>query len=274
MQTTVNEVLEFLSEQFMAGIGYSALNTCKSALSSFATLPGDQSISNHPLISRFVRGTFNMKPTRPRYKEIWNVGLVLNYLRGLSPTDELGLRDLTWKLCSLIAIISANRLQTLHMLRIDQMVITESTVEFFVTGLIKQSRPGHSGTKITLNSYPVDERICVVSVLKCYLKKTESLRGSEKQLFISHRRPHEKITKDTLARWIRNVLDKSGVDTAVFKPHSTRAASASAADQQNVPISDILATAGWATERTFQKFYNKPIQGRERFQSAVLMSCE
>lgn len=267
MQANVTVVLEFLSAQFQAGIGYSALNTAKSALFSYATITGDQT-----LISRFMKGVFNLKPTLPRYTQIWDVSLVLNFLRGLIPTCKLGLRDLSYKLGSLIALTSANRLQTVHLLRIDQMRINESTAEFIVTDLIKQSKPGNIGAKVTLQSYPVDDRICVLSVLKCYLKATESLRGNEKQLFISHRRPHGKITKDTLARWIRTVLEKSGVDTSVFKPHSTRAASSSAAAAQNVPINDILSTAGWASERTFQKFYKKPIYGRENFASAILAS--
>jgi hypothetical protein len=110
----------------------------------------------------------------------------------------------------------------------------------------------------------------VVTVLKHYLAQTKSLRGDENLLFISYRRPHEKVSKDTIARWIRTVLYKSGVDTTRFKPHSTRAASASAANSLNVPITDILAMAGWSSEKTFQKCYNKPIQGTQDFADAIL----
>ena len=34
-----------------------------------------------------------------------------------------------------------------------------------------------------------------------------------------------------MGRWIKNLLEQSGVDTSVFKAHATRAASASKANQ-------------------------------------------
>jgi hypothetical protein len=57
----------------------------------------------------------------------------------------------------------------------------------------------------------------------------------------------------------------------MFKAHSTRAASTSAASNRNVPISDILSTAGWSNERTFQVHYNKPIDNNQgQFGTALL----
>ena len=55
------------------------------------------------------------------------------------------------------------------------------------------------------------------------------------------------------------MLSSSGVDITKFKAHSTRAASVSAARAQFVPVSEILSLADWASEGTFQRFYNKPV---------------
>ncbi|GFO09337.1 tyrosine recombinase-like protein [Plakobranchus ocellatus] len=41
--------------------------------------------------------------------------------------------------------------------------------------------------------------------------------------------PHNGVSKDTLARWIRLTLSKYGVSTRIFKAHSTRAAASSVA---------------------------------------------
>ena len=65
---------------------------------------------------------------------------------------------------------------------------------------------------------------------------------------------------DTVSRWIKNVFEKAGVNTKVFSAHSTRAAAASAAHSNNVPISTIVEAAGWSRESTFQKFYDKPVK--------------
>ena len=67
------------------------------------------------------------------------------------------------------------------------------------------------------------------------------------------------MSKDTVAKWINIVMSQAGVDNQQFKPHSTRAASTSAANRLGVPLSEILRTAGWSTEATFQKYYNKPL---------------
>ena len=54
-------------------------------------------------------------------------------------------------------------------------------------------------------------------------------------------------------------MTDAGIDMNVFKPHSTRAAATSMALQSCVPIQDILKQAGWSNQRTFDRFYNKPV---------------
>ena len=55
----------------------------------------------------------------------------------------------------------------------------------------------------------------------------------------------------------------AGVDVNTFKPHSTRAAAALKAKNESVQIKEILDTAGWSSERTIDRFYNKlsPFKG-------------
>jgi len=51
----------------------------------------------------------------------------------------------------------------------------------------------------------------------------------------------------------------SGINTDIFKAHSTRSAATSATFVAGIPIADILMTAGWTSECTFAKYYNKPV---------------
>lgn len=55
-------------------------------------------------------------------------------------------------------------------------------------------------------------------------------------------------------------MAKAGIDTSVYKAHSTRAAVTSTAKGKQVPMDTILSTAGWSSESTFARFYDKPIQ--------------
>ena len=74
----IQEGINFLAELFATGIGYSCLNTARSALSSIITLPGGQSFGHHSLVTRFLKGVFELRPALPRYKEIWDVSPVLS----------------------------------------------------------------------------------------------------------------------------------------------------------------------------------------------------
>lgn len=269
-KTDVSAVLAFLTLIYEQTHSYSAVNTARCALSSFLFLDNGNTIGTHPLVSRFVKGVFHLHPPNPRYSEVWDVKLVLNYLRTLSPIVTLKLRDLTFKLCMLIALLSAQRCQTLHLLRIDEMKIRANSVVFFIKDLVKQSKPGKIGITLNLKAYPPDRRLCICRVLKHYLLCTKYLRNNSKQIFISYCKPHAPVSKDTISRWIRIVLQKAGIDTSVFKAHSTRSASSSAARENHVPIADILSTAGWANEKIFTKYYNKPIRSETKFSTAIL----
>ena len=79
-------------------------------------------------------------------------------------------------------------------------------------------------------------------------------------MLTGYQKPHKPVSTNTIARWLKNVMAKAGIDTSVYKAHSTRAAVISAAKGKQVPIDTILATAGWSSESTFARFYNKPIQ--------------
>ena len=61
------------------------------------------------------------------------------------------------------------------------------------------------------------------------------------KLLLSVHKPHKAITKYTVANWIKKVLSNSGIDTEIYKAHSIRSASSSAAAVGGVGISDILA---------------------------------
>ena len=85
-------VIHFLTEQYEAGLGYSSLNTARGALSSLGLKFEQFAAGNHPLVTRFMTGVYNLRPTKPKYAHTWSVDLVLKYLRTLSPVKELTLR--------------------------------------------------------------------------------------------------------------------------------------------------------------------------------------
>jgi hypothetical protein len=53
----------------------------------------------------------------------------------------------------------------------------------------------------------------IFKIIAVYLAKTKSLRGNHTQLLVSYRQPHKPVTTETIARWVKTVLDKAGIDT-------------------------------------------------------------
>ena len=147
----------------------------------------------------------------------------------------------------------------MQMLSISYMHITNSCVKFKVYDKVKQTRPGHHVQDLCFKAYAPDRRLCIVTYLKHYLDLTESLRKEHTQLLISFSKPHKPVTRDTISRWLKNVLDAAGIDTSVFTAYSIRSASTSAAKAKGASMDQVLSAGGWSTASTFGKYYNKPI---------------
>jgi len=264
----VVNVLEFLQELFADEKSYSNINTARSALSTFINIDSTP-VGSHSLITRFMKGVFSLRPPRPRYNETWDVEIMLTYLRKLSPVKRLSLKELTMKLVMLLLLTTAQRKQTLLLLDTTKLHMTRSSCVFQLTGLVKTSRTGDTKGTLVVKGYAPDRRLCIMFALHEYITRTKALRKEESQLFISYQRPCKAITTQTLSRWISTTMEKAGINTKVFKPHSTRSAAVSKADVRNVPIRDILQKAGWSNTGTFAKYYKKKII-KDTFQDAVL----
>ena len=138
--------------------------------------------------------------------------------------------------------------------------IMDNKITCSIGDVMKTTSAKRHQEPLVFDAYPHCKSLCVVHYMKQYIKRTENLRGEgEQRLFISTRPPHQGISRDTLARWTKNGLTKSGVDMELFTPHSTRGASTSRAATK-ISLGTIMKTAGWRSSSTFAKFYKKPIQ--------------
>ncbi len=222
---------------------------------------------NPVLINRYLKGLFNKSPPKPRYVDTWDVNLVLKYLCTLFPLDTISLRLLTLKLVALIALSTAPRAQTLKSLNLHNMTCMADKILFNFSDLLKTSRQGKN-FKMELLHYK-DEKLCAMHTLLHYLDRTKNLRKSN-QVLVSYC-SYKAVTSSTIARWLKMVLEQSGIDTSKFKAHSYRTAAASAAFRHGCSLHNILKTADWTSVKTFQKFYLRDIQANNKgFTEAVV----
>ena len=191
---------------------------------------------------------FQARPSFPRYQSTWNVSDVLSYLQTMGPAENLKLPDLSLKTVMSVTLLSGQRCQTVHALTLSGMKQADNHITFELNTLLKTSRPGKHIEPLSFKSYPDDKLLCVVTCLKQYLQKTNQVRDGNDKLWLSFNKPHKPVTKDTIARWIKTVLGKAGIDTSSYITHSTRAASTSAVSSANLPIDIIMKAAGWSID--------------------------
>ena len=261
LSASLEDIVEFLTSEFQAGFQYSTINSIRSALS--ATLPpiDGTPVGQHPLVSRLLQGIFNRRPPLPKYNSTWDVNTVIIYIRE-GQTETLSLKDLSYKLAMLLALLSATRSSDLHLLDLRFITFHTDEVQFQIAGLSKTRRSGPPRT-FTIKRLPEMTTLCPIATLETYISVTSSFRGSnpskQPQLFLALNQPHRPVSSSTISRWIKSLMTSAGINTAFFGAHSTRAASSSAARKAGLPLAEIMKSAGWSRSSTFERFYHKPI---------------
>ena len=69
-------------------------------------------------------------------------------------------------------------------------------------------------------------------------------------------------------------MKSSGIDVDVYKPHSTRSASTSAASKMGASLDYILKAASWKSATTIRTFYNKTIVDESKFSNVILSNAQ
>ena len=79
----------------------------------------------------------------------------------------------------LLALVSAQRAQTLASIKVCDVKIGLDKIDIMITEVIKTSRPGFSNPLISLPKFTERPNLYVFSCLKFYLEKTSPLRKNE-----------------------------------------------------------------------------------------------
>lgn len=205
-----------------------------------------------------MRGIYKQRPPKPKYDVTWDPKLVLKYLESLPNTD---LKTISSRLVTMMALATGQRLQTLSLIKCSNINQTETGIRIFIPDPIKTSGPNRAQPCLDFPYFTKNPRLCVAGAIKEYLTATEGLRDPQSDLFfITSTKPYRPASKQTLSRWVKETMEKAGVDSSYFKAHSTRHASTSAALRKGLPFETIRKCAGWSEgSLVFSKFYNRPL---------------
>ena len=252
--------IEFLTKYFKTGVGYSSVNSTRSAFSSIIKPVCNVPFGKSPLVSRLLKGVFNIRPALPRYVTTWDVTKVFTFIKSKPTLTNCDLKTFSHRLAILLYLTTGQREQTIKCLNLDYIKISSDNVVLFVPETLKTTRPGHHLSPIELKTFK-DSELCVIAHLKQYIKMTEPFRNTTLQVLLSFVQRHKPISTTTLSRWYVTVMKESGINVNIVGSHSTRLASTSKDKISELSFKEIAKSAGWSkNEKTFVQFYDKPIQ--------------
>ena len=129
------------------------MNTARSSLSTFIKTDGVP-VGQHPAITRFMKGIFNIKPALPKYKFTWDVGIVITYI---SKIETNSLKYLSQKLATLLVLLCRQRCgEILLVLDIRNLDLSENMCVIRIRYILKTSGPKNHIGKIKFHAYPND----------------------------------------------------------------------------------------------------------------------
>ena len=110
--------------------------------------------------------------------------------------------------------------------------------------------------RIFIGKYPDDSHLCPFLAVQSLLQRTAEWRSNnskKKSLFLITRSPYTQASVDTVAGWIKSVIQCSS-SSATAK--DIRATSASF----GIDLATILLLGNWTSNSTYQKFYQRGIR--------------
>ena len=161
------------------------------------------------------------------------------------------------KLAMLLALSNASRSSDLRALDLRYRSYSEEGVLFRIPETRRSSAPREAFFK----AFKQNPHLCPMTTLKQYERDTQDKRdelASLQPLFISMKKPFKGVSSSTIARWLKDILREAGIDTEIFKSHSTRAAASSSAKLAGMSTEDILKMAGWSRDSTFERLITDP----------------
>ncbi|XP_048059471.1 uncharacterized protein LOC125276089 [Megalobrama amblycephala] len=276
---SVADMLCFLQELLDKDRAFSTVKVYLAAISACHVGIDKNTIGQHPLVCRFMRGARRLHRVSKPLIPPWDLSVVLNALSQppFEPIDSIELKLLSLKAALLLALSTAKRVSELHALSVhnscmqfatDYSRVTLKTNPAFVP---KVSESALACKQVDLLAFhpqpfssPEDERLhclCPVRALRHYVDRTKALRNSN-QLFVSWADSHKgkPISRQRLSHWVVEAIIVSYNSMGLCPPeglkaHSTRGMATSWALFKGVSVQDICAAASWASTHTFVRFY-------------------
>ena len=165
-----------------------------------------------------MKVAFNLRPPKTQYHAMWDVSILLNYLQNMNTDSDMNKNK---KIVCLMMILYGTRVNTLTHLKVTNIYITDTKCTFVFDEVLKHSRPKYCQKPLIFRAYPECPKLRPVKNLLNYLD-IRLTKSSDPALFISTTKPYKPVSRDTIARWVKNTMKEANIDTGLFIAHTCR----------------------------------------------------
>lgn len=252
---------------------YRTINNHRSAISAFHSEIDGYKAGQHPRVLQLLKGIAYSNPPKPKLADVWDVQILIDYIQNGPEDEKLSLKDLTLKTTALLALTAIPRASELAMLDIKWLIKKEDSYTFQLEGRAKHSKQGKPTPPVIFTKFENNAKTCPIQAIDSYIERTSPLRvspGGEggSTLFLCHTKPYGPASKASIRRWLLEIMTLAGINTKVYKPHSTRSAASS---KVGVPLHIILERGNWKSKSVWEKHYYRPQHLKpKQFQNALL----
>ncbi len=246
---SIKDVLGFLKT--FSGLSTSRVRTGVSALKFFLRVYNRLDLVSNPLIDMFSKGAQNLAPLPKEKNSIWDPNIVLNSIKNRPrPSSFL---DLAREALILLLLATGWRVDDTWKLSADVQFDARAATFRFVEKR-KCRVKGKFTTTQSVKRFLSSPRVCPVEAVRAFLLCAKEVRVNEIFLFVQSF--GLRATKDTLRRWARAELESAGITASAG---SCRSASTSSAVERNASIDVVMRSAGWSSECTFRRYYQRKV---------------
>jgi hypothetical protein len=192
----------------------------------------------------------------------------LDYIKELGDNDDMSIHDLSMKTVFLLALVTASRPSDLRRIDLFTLKVTCSLLmvecikpkEYNIAKAHSLTTNKSASKRIYIGLYESSEYLCPYSALTTLIKRTQTWRDTtekKKSLFLITREPYAPAASDTIANWIKSIIQKSSPTSSA---KDMRTLSAFFLQNAGADLASILALGNWSGNSVYQRFYQRGIK--------------
>lgn len=137
------------------------------------------------MVCCFFKGVFELKFFFFKYKNIWDVNIVLVYLLNFYLFLGLILKDFIFKMIMFLVLLLGQRCQILYLFFVSNMVLKDDSCVFIINKFLKIFWLGKYVLDLIFIVYLLDNCLCFIVCLFEYVKRISYFRKGSDQLLVS-----------------------------------------------------------------------------------------